>query len=73
MTVSNWKHDQDIALYRKEIADLHEQIQQLYKELNEAYDIHEIHRQLNGTLREENLCIRKQLKYERSHNNDDGF
>ena len=73
MSISNWNHDKDIALYKKEIADLHEQIQQLHKELSEAYDIHEVHRQLNGTLREENLYIRKQLKYERSMNNDDGF
>jgi hypothetical protein len=46
MTVNNLGDNQDIALYKREIADLH-------RELENVYNINEDHRILNGELREE--------------------
>jgi len=60
MTVNNWENDQrniirSVALYKREIADLH-------KELKNVYNINEEHRILNGQLREEINELRQQLK-----------
>ena len=66
MSISNWNHDQDIALYKRDINALKEQVKGLQ-------EIEEQHRILNGKLREEIQYLRHQITYERSKNNDDGF
>ena len=66
MSISNWNHDKDIALYERDIAILKEQVKGLQ-------EIEEQHRILNGKLREEIQYLRHQITYERSQTNDDGF
>ena len=66
MSISNWNHDQDIALYKRDINALKEQVKGLQ-------EIEEQHRILNGKLREEIQYLRHQITYERSQTNDDGF
>jgi len=66
MSISNWNHDKDIALYKRDIDALKEQVKGLQ-------EIEEQHRILNGKLREEIQYLRHQITYERSQTNDDGF
>ena len=66
MSISNWNHDKDIALYERDIAILKEQVKGLQ-------EIEEQHRILNGKLREEIQYLRHQITHERSQTNDDGF
>ena len=66
MSISNWNHDKDIALYKRDIDALKEQVKGLQ-------EIEEQHRILNGNLREEIQYLRHQITYERSQTNDDGF
>ena len=66
MSISNWNHAQDIALYKRDINALREQVKGLQ-------EIEEQHRILNGKLREEIQYLRHQITYERSQTNDDGF
>ena len=59
MMLSEWQHTKDIAIYKKEIAQLHE-------EIKNVYNINEAQRILNGQLREEINDLRQQLKEQES-------